>query len=580
MFKSKTKRDLLLKLFIILGIFLVPRSVLLAFKLKTAGTDYALYMVQTDQRMLEEATWLGQHHDLIIAPNNLQAGASTGRQMSVEYYDAIMAANPNAIVITYVPYNTVTQVEKDWMENWAVNNGYDVEDLYYHYYIDTTIRDRSGVEHTIPGYGGGSANTLAESRVPSLWLSTAYPNVAPTLPVFRQAFIEYLKYRMVLIGAESDATKRLKGVLLDTFNGTINSGNLGIYLENTREVRQAVAGYVAPQMVSHVKEMTQALEADPGIPMAWVFPNIAEMSIAYHWFKDLGGEVWDSEYNKMYNEYFARTSVMRQSDIKYLVHLYDDMESGVKVITQAESGFANSTGGSDAPDRWIKGIIARLYLVAHPNQFAAYHWGTATYYGPYPRNSVDGTYEKSTWSNYMSYDLGQSVTRASADYWGVPNTNRFFTLHYVEEDNWYCIAREFSKGLVMQVFGNGAGEAAVGTVPHTVPLGGTYRELNQDLSLGPPITELTLGLGEGAILIKESTIHSTRADVDNSGSINSIDAMLTLQKSLGLDMSATDWFSSTTTGDVNCDGTTNSTDAMLILRHSLGLDMSGTGWCE
>ena len=75
-------------------------------------------------------------------------------------------------------------------------------------------------------------------------------------------------------------------------------------------------------------------------------------------------------------------------------------------------------------------------------------------------------------------------------------------------------------------------------------------------------------------------IPSVRADVDQNSIINSIDAMLTLRRSLGLDMSATNWFTSSSTGDVNCDGTTNSTDAMLILRHSLGLSMSGTGWCE
>jgi pimeloyl-ACP methyl ester carboxylesterase len=73
---------------------------------------------------------------------------------------------------------------------------------------------------------------------------------------------------------------------------------------------------------------------------------------------------------------------------------------------------------------------------------------------------------------------------------------------------------------------------------------------------------------------------SPRLDVDNSNSSNTTDAMLTLRNSLGLNMSSTNWFSSTTTGDVNCDGNSNSTDAMLILRHSLGLDMTGTGWCE
>ena len=71
-----------------------------------------------------------------------------------------------------------------------------------------------------------------------------------------------------------------------------------------------------------------------------------------------------------------------------------------------------------------------------------------------------------------------------------------------------------------------------------------------------------------------------RADVDNNSTINTTDALLTLRNSLGLDMSSTDWFTSSTTGDVNCDNVSNSTDAMLILRHSLGLDMSGTGWCE
>ena len=76
-----------------------------------------------------------------------------------------------------------------------------------------------------------------------------------------------------------------------------------------------------------------------------------------------------------------------------------------------------------------------------------------------------------------------------------------------------------------------------------------------------------------------NTSNNTRADVDNSGTINSTDAMLTLRNSLSLDMTSTNWQVSATTGDVNCDDITNSTDAMLILRQSLGLDMTGTGWC-
>ncbi len=70
-----------------------------------------------------------------------------------------------------------------------------------------------------------------------------------------------------------------------------------------------------------------------------------------------------------------------------------------------------------------------------------------------------------------------------------------------------------------------------------------------------------------------------RADVDNNSQINSTDAMLTLRNSVNLDMSGTNWQSSSITGDADCDGDTDSTDAMLILRDSLGLDMSTTGWC-
>ena len=96
-----------------------------------------------------------------------------------------------------------------------------------------------------------------------------------------------------------------------------------------------------------------------------------------------------------------------------------------------------------------------------------------------------------------------------------------------------------------------------------------------NLNLNPAI--LLSAREDAANLITTNQI--IRADVDQNSTINSTDAMLTLRNSLGLDMSQTNWFTSTTTGDVNCDGTTNSTDAMLILRHSLGLSMNGTGWC-
>ena len=82
-----------------------------------------------------------------------------------------------------------------------------------------------------------------------------------------------------------------------------------------------------------------------------------------------------------------------------------------------------------------------------------------------------------------------------------------------------------------------------------------------------------------AAFIVNTTI-TIRADVDQSGSINFTDALLTLRNSLGLEMSGTNWQVSATTGAVDCDGNSNSTDALLILRKALGLDMFETDWCE
>jgi hypothetical protein len=84
----------------------------------------------------------------------------------------------------------------------------------------------------------------------------------------------------------------------------------------------------------------------------------------------------------------------------------------------------------------------------------------------------------------------------------------------------------------------------------------------------------------GAYEYEGQTSNTPRADVNNDSSITTTDALLTLRNSLGLSMSGTNWYSSSTTGDVNCDGVSNVTDALLILRYVTGLSMTGTGWCE
>lgn len=79
--------------------------------------------------------------------------------------------------------------------------------------------------------------------------------------------------------------------------------------------------------------------------------------------------------------------------------------------------------------------------------------------------------------------------------------------------------------------------------------------------------------------IESIAVALERGDVDQNGVINTTDAQLVLRKSVGMDMSQTNWYDSANTGDANCDDITNTTDAMLILRNSVGSDMSATDWC-
>ena len=82
-------------------------------------------------------------------------------------------------------------------------------------------------------------------------------------------------------------------------------------------------------------------------------------------------------------------------------------------------------------------------------------------------------------------------------------TDRFFI--FADGGSTYQImGREYENALVIAKFTDTAGFANIGNNPTTHPLPGafSFRRLNEDNSLGPVISEITLGYGEGAILIK------------------------------------------------------------------------------
>lgn len=458
--------------------------------LRTAGYDY-------DSRVLSnpaEAAWLATHHDMIIGDVAIEVG-----------YDAMRAANPNVILIGYISMQVGPE---KWLENWAASNGYDPEDLYYHYYYDTEVQLTQNRKITVPGWGGGSATSRREARAVIIY--GGYSPMCPTSPVFVEA---YTAYAMHLMTVNASKDKYIDGLFIDGYDlishhynlqrtvEIINKyGEMDVETANTYLGRDIVAMrnhmemYTSAYIGRDIHIMGGAAEADyPNDSSAYLFANM-----------------YDNTNNEVSIEYLTKPIRTRHHDIKALVGLYDNMEAGVLVMANSETAWPTRFRNPDDPnddwsqetwDNYNQHVMAVQYLIGHKNGYFAYHAGSASYYG----RGQDGTLRQTHWHINYEFDIGKPVARAGADYWGKTGTDRFYSMDalYIpgQGHQYEVVAREYEYALVIAKFGVDS-YPQVGRAPLTHNLGGSYRRLLADNTLGPIITQITLGQGEGAILIK------------------------------------------------------------------------------
>ena len=130
-------------------------------------------------------TWVATKHDWVVGPKAVWPAAG------IDFYDpdtraAIAAAGTTARVAKYIPYHSISPMTQTWLEDWCVSNGYDPEDLYYHYYVDTFVRTGGTAANpegiVVPGYGGGSATTLAEALKVGPPIHTGTPCIGLPFP--------------------------------------------------------------------------------------------------------------------------------------------------------------------------------------------------------------------------------------------------------------------------------------------------------------------------------------------------------------------------------------------------------------
>ncbi len=447
--------------------------------IKTFGYDY----VPLNDR-LNEATWLAQHHDWIIGG---------GGDWDATLYNTVKNANPHTKIMPYLAYHSISPDNMEWMENWCSNNGFDPEDIYYHYHTDTQVKILNGTYITIPGYGSnGSAATLAEARVRVRW-NGGWVGINPSSTAFRRAFEALALDRLVVTGLTNTY---MDGLFLDTFDGIANSGNWTSHLENTIELNPN--GTISEEDVYTVvrQDLTDAkIELEVFLKQSIndsfvINVNAADIDIVYQWFPDIYMDYRDATMH-LSIEYLI-TSTSNTNRIPRLVQAYDDMENGREMFIRSQTNYAPPT---EIPYNFTRFILASHYLINHPNAHFMYHAGNAGNYGGYPYGNFSATH----WHKNIEINIGVPITKTGTDYWGEPNTNRFF--EFASGTGYKVLAREYSYALVLANFGSG-GWDNIGNNPITIDLGDEYYPLLADNTNGPAVTSITLGQSEGVILLK------------------------------------------------------------------------------
>ncbi len=149
---------------------------------------------------------------------------------------------------------------------------------------------------------------------------------------------------------------------------------------------------------------------------------------------------------------------------------------------------SHPAGGSPIDHRTQLATLAYYYLVADAERTFLMFFG--------------GSNPSSTWNEHWTpaaaVDVGQPIDEMSVFATGADPANKALTYQVLE--------RNYENGLVLYkplsyTLGVGTGTTANNTAT-THQLGGSYRKVNADGTLGPVITSLALRNGEGAVLIK------------------------------------------------------------------------------
>jgi hypothetical protein len=255
----------------------------------------------------------------------------------------------------------------------------------------------------------------------------------------------------------------------------------GLFVDNSAGGSLVSQGRVAESIASYTTDYGSLLKAvDQAIAPKWLLANTA------------GGGLGADPVVSQGVGYFEESS-LRPLASSYLAFEYTAALIAHRASLQTPPPYAVldvlPTGGSMTDPRTQIAALAEYYLLANPQR---------TFLDPF-----GGSAPSSSWSQHffgaLTYNVGQprgnwSVFATGAD----PNNLNFTYRVYARQ---YDNALVLYKPLSSTTNGSATGSLSDHTAT-THTLGGRYRELHADGTLGPVITSIRLRNGEGAILIK------------------------------------------------------------------------------
>jgi hypothetical protein len=245
----------------------------------------------------------------------------------------------------------------------------------------------------------------------------------------------------------------------------------------------------APATAAAVLESVASYAADYGTLL-----NVIGQRIAPHWIvaNTAGGNSSANPVVQQVQGYYSEFA------IRPLAHNWQQFETLAAAVatwaslrTPAPLAVLDSlpTGGSPTDPRTQLATLAYYYLLADP---------TSTFldfYGGY----APATSWTQHWSQAVTYNVGTPQGGWSLFAAGTDPANSTLTYHVYQ--------RAYSNALVLYrplSYGGGTTGTLADNTATTFALGGTYRALQADGTLGPAVTSVTLRNGEGAILVKVS----------------------------------------------------------------------------